>query len=145
MEYTCPMHPEVRQATRGKCPKCGMALEPVTPTPPAAHTEYVCPMHPQIVRDAPGNCPICGMTLEPRAISAEKQDDPELRDMARRFWASLGLTLPVLVSAMSGGLLLRFAPTRFWTWFELILATPAVLWGGWSFFVRAWRSLVNRS
>jgi Cu+-exporting ATPase len=145
MEYTCPMHPEVRQATRGKCPKCGMALEPVTPIPPVAHTEYVCPMHPQIVRPAPGNCPICGMTLERRAISAEKQDDPELRDMARRFWASLGLTLPVLVSAMSGGLLLRFAPTRFWTWFELILATPVVVWGGWSFFVRAWISLVNRS
>jgi P-type Cu+ transporter len=144
-KYTCPMHPEVREGTRGKCPKCGMALESVTPTPPAAHTEYVCPMHPQIVRGAPGNCPICGMTLEPRAISAEKQDDPELRDMARRFWASLGLTLPVLVSTMSGGLLLRVAPTRFWIWFELILATPVVLWGGWSFFIRAWQSLVNGS
>jgi len=107
--------------------------------------EYTCPMHPQIVRDAQGNCPICGMTLEPRAISGEKQDDPELRDMTRRFWASLGLTLPVLVSGMSGGLLLQFAPTRFWTWFELILATPVVLWGGWSFFVRAWGSVVNRS
>ena len=99
-----------------------IGLEPVTPGPPAAHTEYVCPMHPQIVRDAPGNCPICGMTLEPRAISAEKHDDPELRYMTRRFWASLRLALPVLVSAMSGGLLLRFAPARFRTWFELILA-----------------------
>jgi len=78
-------------------------------------------MHPQIVRDAPGNCPICGMTLEPRAISADKQDNPELRDMTRRFWVSLGLALPVLVSAMSGGLLRQFAPARFWTWFELIL------------------------
>ncbi len=28
--YTCPMHPEVRQATPGSCPKCGMALEPST-------------------------------------------------------------------------------------------------------------------
>lgn len=28
-EYTCPMHPEVRQAGPGSCPKCGMALEPV--------------------------------------------------------------------------------------------------------------------
>jgi Cu+-exporting ATPase len=102
-------------------------------------------MHPQIVRNAPGNCPICGMTLEPRAISAEKRDNPELRDMTRRFWVSLGLTLPVLVSAMSGGILLRSAPTRFWTWFELILATPVVLWGGWPFFVRAWQSVVNRS
>ena len=102
-------------------------------------------MHPQIVRDAPGNCPICGMTLEPRAISADKQDNPELRDMTRRFWVSLGLALPVLVSAMSGGLLRQFAPARFWTWFELILATPVVLWGGWPFFVRARQSLVNRS
>ena len=24
--YVCPMHPEVKQATPGKCPKCGMAL-----------------------------------------------------------------------------------------------------------------------
>jgi Cu+-exporting ATPase len=30
--YTCPMHPEVRQAGPGTCPKCGMALEPETPT-----------------------------------------------------------------------------------------------------------------
>jgi Cu+-exporting ATPase len=28
-EYTCPMHPEVRQKGPGSCPICGMALEPV--------------------------------------------------------------------------------------------------------------------
>jgi Cu+-exporting ATPase len=28
VEYTCPMHPEVRQLGPGSCPKCGMALEP---------------------------------------------------------------------------------------------------------------------
>lgn len=28
-EYTCPMHPEIRQRGPGACPKCGMALEPV--------------------------------------------------------------------------------------------------------------------
>lgn len=27
VEYTCPMHPEVKQASPGKCPKCGMELE----------------------------------------------------------------------------------------------------------------------
>ncbi|MDO8417170.1 MAG: heavy metal translocating P-type ATPase [Agitococcus sp.] len=31
-EYTCPMHPEIVQATPGTCPKCGMALEPMQPT-----------------------------------------------------------------------------------------------------------------
>ncbi len=32
MEYTCPMHPEVRQAGPGACPICGMGLEPVVVT-----------------------------------------------------------------------------------------------------------------
>ena len=30
VEYTCPMHPEIRQVGPGSCPKCGMALEPVS-------------------------------------------------------------------------------------------------------------------
>jgi len=30
--YTCPMHPEVQQDHPGNCPKCGMALEPLSPT-----------------------------------------------------------------------------------------------------------------
>jgi YHS domain-containing protein len=30
-EYTCPMHPEIRQIGPGTCPKCGMALEPLLP------------------------------------------------------------------------------------------------------------------
>ncbi|KQW48054.1 haloacid dehalogenase [Nocardioides sp. Root1257] len=29
-EYTCPMHPQIRQIGPGTCPICGMALEPVT-------------------------------------------------------------------------------------------------------------------
>ncbi len=31
-EYTCPMHPEIRQNGPGSCPICGMALEPVKVT-----------------------------------------------------------------------------------------------------------------
>ena len=30
--YTCPMHPQIRQAGPGNCPICGMTLEPVTVT-----------------------------------------------------------------------------------------------------------------
>ncbi|MCB2426204.1 MULTISPECIES: heavy metal translocating P-type ATPase [Gammaproteobacteria] len=32
VEYSCPMHPEVRQPGPGTCPKCGMTLEPVMPS-----------------------------------------------------------------------------------------------------------------
>src|SRR5882724_7153376 len=44
VEYTCPMHPEVRKIGPGACPKCGMALEPVTITAATAgevNPEYV--------------------------------------------------------------------------------------------------------
>src|ERR1039457_7497388 len=83
-DYTCPMHPEVRQNGPGNCPKCGMVLDPIS-APTAAGTGYVCPMHPEIVRTEPGSCPICGMALEPRAISAKEGENPELKNMRRRF------------------------------------------------------------
>jgi Cu+-exporting ATPase len=147
-EYTCPMHPEVRQQGPGVCPKCGMTLEPVAP-PAAGRTEYTCPMHPEIVRKEPGNCPICGMALEPKTISPGDEPSSELADMKRRFLVSLVLTIPVLIAAMGemipGQPLQKMASQRIWTWVELILSTPVILWGGWPFFVRGWQSIVNRS
>ncbi len=147
--YTCPMHPEVRQAGPGSCPKCGMALELVARAAPPSRREYVCPMHPEIVRGEPGSCPICGMALEPRTMTGEEETNPELVDMSRRFWIGLVLTAPLLVLAMSdlilGQPLQRALSPRFLAWFQLVLATPVVLWGGWSFFQRGWASIVNRS
>jgi Cu+-exporting ATPase len=147
-EYTCPMHPEVRQVGPGSCPKCGMALEPATIKPPASRTEYTCPMHPEIIRSEPGNCPICGMALEPREVTGTEVN-PELIDMSRRFWISIALAAPMLALMLSG--LLPAAPLqhllspKIWAWIEFVLATPAVLWCGLPFFVRGWQSIVHRS
>jgi P-type Cu+ transporter len=145
-EYTCPMDPEVRQIGPGACPKCGMALEPVSAAP-LTKTEWTCPMHPEIVRDAPGACPICGMALEPRVVTLDERN-PELEDMTRRFRWSLLLTLPILafmVSEVLPGQPLQHALSPSWvTWSQLLLATPVVVWGGWPFFVRGWTSIVNR-
>jgi Cu+-exporting ATPase len=144
--FSCPMHPEIRQETPGACPKCGMALERITPTP--AKVQYVCPMHPEIVRDAPGSCPICGMALERTNVVAE-EENPELLELTRQFWISLVLTLPVLALSMSdlfGPFVMKHLMSmRTMQWVELFLATPVVLWGGFPFFVRGWQSLVNRS
>ncbi|MCH8057690.1 MAG: YHS domain-containing protein [Proteobacteria bacterium] len=109
---------------------------------------YTCPMHPEIQQVGPGACPKCGMALEPRMVEMEA-DNSELDDMSRRFWVSTILAIPVFFSAMAA---------EFWPevvaaiikphnrqWFELILATPVVWWGGWTFFVRCWQSLVTRN
>src|SRR6266496_4234782 len=146
--YVCVMCPEVRQPKPGPCPKCGMALERETPQP-LTKVEYTCPMHPQIVRSSPGNCPICGMALEPQTITTSDEDNPELRDMTRRFWISTVLTAPLLAIAMADMLPGMPMPRAFagaWLpWIELLLATPVVLWGGWPFFQRGGASIVNRS
>jgi len=149
-EYTCPMDPEVRQEGPGDCPKCGMALEPVIAAAPATKTQYTCPMHPEIIRDEPGSCPICGMALEPRTVTAQEEKNPELVDMTRRLWICTALTIPLLVIAMSDiapflSPLMHLASPRTWQWVEWILATPVVLWGGWPFLVRGWRSVVTRN
>jgi Cu+-exporting ATPase len=125
-----------------------MALDPESPALPSSKTEYTCPMHPEIVRAEPGNCPICGMALEPRTVTI-KDDNPELRDMTRRFWISLALTAPLLAIAMGSMLSphMFMASLGNWglPWLELLLATPVVLWCGWPFFQRGWASLINRS
>ena len=97
--YVCPMCPEVREPKPGACPSCGMALEPDVPLA-STRTEYTCPMHPEIVRPAPGSCPICGMALEPRTVTATVEENPELRDMTRRFLVGVILTVPLLAIAM---------------------------------------------
>ena len=146
--YTCPMHPEVHKEGPGSCPKCGMALEPVAIAAPSTRTRYTCPMHPEIVRDEPGSCPICGMALEPMTVTVNEAN-PELDSMTRRFWIGAALTLPLLAIMVSD--LLPSHPIQELLkgpslgWFELAIASPVVLWGGWPFFQRGWASILRRS
>ncbi|MGB6429444.1 MAG: heavy metal translocating P-type ATPase [Candidatus Acidiferrales bacterium] len=117
-----------------------------TPTETAA-AKYTCPMHPEIVRDTPGVCPICGMALERQTITtADEKPDPELRSMTIRCWICAALAAPILLLSMGGALpmVAALAPMRARVWIEFALATPAVLWGGWPFFDRGWRSIVRR-
>ena len=107
---------------------------------------YTCPMHPQVRQVGPGNCPICGMALEPEIATNETGPSPELADMRRRFWISLVLAMPVLILEMGGHLvdLHMLLTPQMSNWLQLVLATPVVLWGGWPFFERAWRSIIAR-
>jgi len=121
------------------------------PAPPPVATPgaiYTCPMHPEIRQAGPGNCPKCGMALEPVAPSADDQSNPELLDMARRFWIGLALTVPVFGLAMAEhlpGLHAVLPNPKFSGWIQFILSVPVVLWAAWPFFVRGWNSLMSRN
>ena len=129
----------------------GMERAVPAATPPASGTaaEWTCPMHPEIVRSGPGTCPKCGMALELRVATEDEGSNPELVDMTRRFWIGVALTLPLLAMMVSDLLpsmpLHRLVGGQALNWIELVIATPAVLWCGWPFFVRMWESFVHKS
>jgi P-type Cu+ transporter len=104
---------------------------------------YICPMDPEVRQNKPGVCPKCGMALELQTASLEEEENPELAIMKHRFWISLCLTAPILLTAM-GEMILK-SSVNGGVWLQLVLATPVVLWGGWPFFQRGWISVVNRS
>ena len=76
---------------------------------------------------------------------ADEGPNPELVDFTRRFWVGAVLTMPLLVLTM-GPLCSAFAAVReifgerATLWIELVLGTPVVLWSGWPFLVRGWKS-----
>ncbi|WP_459975054.1 heavy metal translocating P-type ATPase [Nocardioides pyridinolyticus] len=114
----------------------------------AEPTEWTCPMHPEIRRPGPGACPICGMALEPVMVTADTGPSEELRDMTRRFWIGLALSVPVVLLEMGGHFLdwvHDLVPPTASNWIQLALATPVVLWAGRPFFVRGWASVRTRN
>lgn len=106
-------------------------------------------MHLEIEQEGPGQCPICGMALEPKTVQRDAEEDvSELRSMTLRFWVSTALTVPVLLIAMLsmiGVPVDRWLGDTLFLWLQLLFSTPVVLWGGWPFFERGWRSIVTRN
>ncbi|MCJ7452106.1 MAG: copper-translocating P-type ATPase [Steroidobacteraceae bacterium] len=109
-------------------------------------TLYICPMCPGVESPVPAACPHCGMALEPAMPVVAAGEDPELRDMKRRFLVSTVLTVPLFVIAMAGmaGWIPRGVSWVTSPWTQLVLATPVVLWCGWPLLVRGARSVANR-
>jgi Cu+-exporting ATPase len=78
-------------------------------------------------------------------VATEEEDNPELRDMSRRFWFSVALAIPLLAIAMidmlPGHPISSVLSGRARAFVELALATPICLWAAWPFYVRAVRSV----
>jgi hypothetical protein len=82
------------------------------------------------------------MALEPVTVTAAEPENHELADMSRRLWIAGILTVPILVSAMTGWLPLSGRARPF---LEGALATPVCLWAAWPFYLRAIASIRHRS
>ena len=119
-EYTCPMHPEIRQKGPGSCPICGMALEPVNVSLEEQPNEELEDMTRRFRWSLVLTVPILLFMID-EFLPGQPVHESLVR----------------LKPDTTGGFSLI-------NWIELALATPVVLWGGWPFFARGWASLVSR-
>ena len=95
LSYTCPMHPEIRQAAPGSCPKCGMALEP----------ETVSLDHPEDdseLRDMSRRFAVCAVLTVPTFVLAMAEMLPgrpldAVLSPELNVWLQLALSAPVVV------------------------------------------------
>ncbi|MDD5109390.1 MAG: copper-translocating P-type ATPase [Candidatus Omnitrophica bacterium] len=112
-------------------------------------TGYTCSMHPEIQQDEPGDCPKCGMQLKQKLPSAAEEENQEARVLGKKFWIGLILTAPVFLLALGEMIpalsLKAIIPSGVSRWLQFIFATPVVLWAGNIFFIKAWRSILNKS
>ena len=149
--YYCPMHCEGDKTYErpGDCPVCGMHLnkEETRQAPGAGKTIYTCPMHPEIKQDHPGSCPKCGMDLVPEKGEETSEEEKAYKQMAKKFWIAMILSIPVFVIAMSDMVsflnLEAVASKKNLGWIEFALATPVVFYSSWEFFKRGWSSVVR--
>lgn len=132
---------------------------------------YTCPMHRDMIKDAPGKCPGCAMDLIPeKKVTKDESEhvghdmqemshmdhetamtDPQMaeameKDMRRRFFISLALTIPIFLYSPAGvGLFNIILPTPIPVdWLLLLLATPVVFWMGSIFITGTYYSLKAR-
>jgi Cu2+-exporting ATPase len=147
--YYCPMHCEGDKTydKPGDCPVCGMHLKKIE-TFSTAENIYTCPMHPEIRQNGPGTCPICGMNLVPEKPVETSEEEKAYKRMARKFWISSLLALPVFFIAMSDHFIGKNHEvsyyTYIWRWLQFLLTTPVIIIG-WEFFKRGWSSVRRRS
>ncbi len=120
--YTCPMHPEIVQQGPGACPKCGMALEPMT-----------------ISADDGPNPELVDMTRR-FWIGVVLGAPVFILAMADMFGVFRGWHSTVFLGSTG----VEVLPMTVINWIGLVCSTPVVLWAGRPFFERGWASITTR-
>ncbi len=118
--YTCPMHPEIVQHGPGACPKCGMALEPMTVSLDDGPNPELVDMTRRLWIAGAIGAPVFLLTMG---------------EMVGLFRG----TQPFIVGASHEGSLMTLI-----NWLGLVCSTPVVFWAGWPFFERGWASIKTR-
>ena len=150
--YTCPMHPEVKLAKPGRCPKCGMNLE-LSKGKSENHSEHKMTGHKMK--------PVSEMSfwekfkmgmkmtmgMEHGGIAGREMAKLMEEDIKFKFFFSLILTIPIVAYSPLGEKIFGIKlPTPIPApWIMFILATPLYFYSGWIFLYSSYVALKNKT
>ena len=143
--YVCPMHPEVEKDASGRCPACGMELIPqakVQAEHTGAHVGHDMSKMPARRSHGAGG----SHADHERAMTDPMMAKEMEADMRRRFFVSLGLTVPIVLYSPMGEMLFNISlPSPIPKELLLfLLTTPIVFWTGSIFITGTYYSLKAR-
>ena len=110
--------------------------------------KYYCPMHCEgdKLYDKPGDCPVCGMDLVPLEPK-HTDENSTYKELLWKMKLALFFTVPIFIIAMTTMMpnnpLEKIMPLQYWNWVQLPLSLPVVFYAGWTFFERAWKSIIT--
>ena len=150
----CGFHCRGEVVPRHVCEPGEVTVEPAHPNAPAARHDHIAPHRAERIEAAPEHPPGAdrkGAAVPHDAVAHEMGHGPGMdmqamaRDMRNRFWVSLVFAVPIFLLAPMGMEFMRIEPP-FGIDLDLLLfflASGAILYPGWPFFVAAIRALRN--
>ncbi|NNF35641.1 MAG: copper-translocating P-type ATPase [Saprospiraceae bacterium] len=115
---------------------------------------YYCPMlcEGEKTYDHFRDCPVCGMDLVKDELASSmkegKEEDGAYQSLLKKFFISLLFTVPIFIISMGemvGLPIDAIASPKTMGWVQFFLALPVVFYACWNFFLRGYRSLINKS
>src|SRR5229473_1815182 len=147
--YTCPMHPEIRSASPGTCPKCGMKLVPVAMTEHGVdHHEHTMMPGSEMSRwDRFRMSMTMTMGMEHTGVAGREMAKLMELDIRNKFFFALILSFPIILYSPLGKLIFGFQPPVPIPvpWILFLLTTPVFSYSGWIFLYSSVKALQNRT
>src|SRR3989475_11018995 len=147
--YTCPMHPEIRSASPGTCPICGMKLVPVAMTEGGMdHHEHTMKPGSEMSRWEKFRMSMTmTMGMEHTGVAGREMARLMELDIRNKFFFALILSVPIILYSPLGKFIFGIQPPSpiQVPWLLFLLTTPVYFYSGWIFLYSSFRALQQKT